>query len=105
MKSIFKARQFLPAFLAACLLALPQLLPQPAAAQSSACMDAVISNSNNSVIALRNGQKYQVFPGTGGRIAAWLPGDKVTLCRTGGSAYVITNTSRGNGTAKVLRMY
>jgi hypothetical protein len=66
------------------------------------CTDTAISNSNGSVIRLRTGQSYKIYPGTGARTASWLPGDKVSACPLGGSAYQITNL-RNNQAVKTLK--
>jgi hypothetical protein len=67
------------------------------------CSDMTISNPSGSVIRMRNGQTFSVFPGTGGRTGSWLPGDKVKVCPLGGSSYQITNLDRQNQTVKALR--
>jgi hypothetical protein len=67
------------------------------------CTDMTISNPAGSVIRMRNGQTFKVYPGTGGRTGSWLPGDKVTVCPLGGSSYQITNLDRKNQTVKALR--
>jgi hypothetical protein len=66
------------------------------------CADMTINNSAGSVISMRNGQTFSVFPGTSGRTQSWLPGDKVNVCPLGGSSYQITNL-RKNQTVKALR--
>jgi hypothetical protein len=66
------------------------------------CTDTAISNSNGSIIRLRTGQSYKIYPGTGARTASWLPGDKVSACPLGGSAYQITNL-RNNQAVKTLK--
>src|ERR1700733_13074044 len=66
------------------------------------CKDSTISNASGGFISMRTGKTYKAYPGTGGRTAAWLPGDKVTVCPLGGSAYQITNL-RNNQVVKTLR--
>jgi len=67
------------------------------------CTDTAISNTGAGVISMRTGQNFKVYPGTGGKVWAWLPGDKVTVCPLGGSAYEITNLDRKNQAVKALR--
>jgi hypothetical protein len=66
------------------------------------CTDNTINNASGGVISIRTGQVFKAYPGTGGRTAAWLPGDKVSVCPLGGSAYEITNL-RKNQAVKALR--
>jgi hypothetical protein len=66
------------------------------------CVDMTINNSGGSIVSMRNGQTFSVFPGSGGRIQSWLPGDQVNVCPLGGSSYQITNL-RKNQTVKALR--
>jgi hypothetical protein len=91
-------------YVAAALLVLASAAGMARAQSASpSCTDSVISNSNGGVIAMRSGQTYKLYPGTGGRTASWLPGDEVSLCRLGGSAYEITNLDRKNQMVKALR--
>jgi hypothetical protein len=66
------------------------------------CADNTINNASGGVLSIRTGKVFKVYPGTGGRTAAWLPGDKVSVCPLGGSAYEITNL-RNNQAVKALR--
>jgi hypothetical protein len=66
------------------------------------CTDNTINNASGGVLSIRTGKVFKAYPGTGGRTAAWLPGDKVSVCPLGGSAYEITNL-RNNQAVKALR--
>jgi len=70
----------------------------------SHCHADKISNTRGLGIRLGSGLIYRAFPGTGGRMSAWLPLDRVTVCRIGGGAVQITNLSKRGQTVKALRV-
>lgn len=78
----------------------------PALAQTNpnlpACHEDKLLNSNGLMMRMGSGQVFQAYPGSGGKIAFWLPLDKVKLCPLGGSAYQITDLNN-NKQIKALR--
>jgi hypothetical protein len=67
----------------------------PALAQSNsnlpACYSDRVSNAGGLMVRMGSGQLFQGYPGSGGKLASWLPLDKVKICPLGGSAYQITD--------------
>jgi hypothetical protein len=107
MNASFTTKYLAPALLMLALFAAPT---NPAAAATTAstpapCFTGAISESNGAYIKLWSGPTYVPFPGTSGRTMMWLPNDKVTVCRIGGTSYQITNTSRKNQTVKVFQKF
>jgi hypothetical protein len=78
----------------------------PALAQSSAngsaCYNDQVSNSGALIIRMGSGQIFKAYPGSAGKLATWLPLDKVKICPLGGASYEITNLSN-NRQVKALR--
>ena len=78
----------------------------PALAQTNAnlpaCYDDKVLNANGLMVRMGSGQIFQGYPGSAGRLASWLPLDKVKICPLGGSAYQITDLSN-NKQIKALR--
>ena len=78
----------------------------PALAQTNssvpACYNDKVLNSNGLIVRMGSGQVFQGYPGSGGRLATWMPLDKVKICPIGGSAYQITDLSN-NKQIKALR--
>ena len=58
-----------------------------------ACYNDKISNSSGLMIRMQSGQIFQAYPGSAGKMASWLPLDKVQICYIGGSAVQITDLS------------
>jgi hypothetical protein len=78
----------------------------PALAQSNPnlppCYNDKVSNSGSQTIRMVSGQVFQAYPGSAGRLAGWLPLDKVEVCYLGGSAVQITDLNN-NKQIKALR--
>jgi hypothetical protein len=68
---------------------------QPALAANPACAMIKLRDSSTNFVTLLNGFVYLVYPGRD-RVAAsqWLPLDKLQVCRSNGSASLITNFSK-----------
>lgn len=67
-----------------------------------ACYNDKISNASGLMIRMGSGQIFQAYPGSSGKLASWLPLDKVKICYIGGSAVQITDLSN-NQQIKALR--
>lgn len=78
----------------------------PALAQSHsnlpACYNDQLINANGLMVRMGSGQVFQGYPGSAGRLANWLPLDKVKICYLGGSSYEITDLNN-NKLIKALR--
>ncbi|GLR67064.1 hypothetical protein GCM10010909_17450 [Acidocella aquatica] len=63
-----------------------------------------MSTSPGLLLFLSSGQEFKVFP-TSNRIArAWLPRDRLIVCRKSGNAYEITNLDRKGEHIEALYM-
>jgi len=78
------------------LFAVPFLLaPAAALAQSANCRADALSTATGPVLTATSGLKYELFPGNDLRVSgAWLPLDRLRICRLGGNAYEITDLDR-----------
>ena len=83
-------------FVAACLV----LCGGAAGAQT--CHQDAISTAPGTYLFTQKGQTFEIFPGQQGRTATWLPTDRLTVCRIGGSAFELTNTGRGGEHVEAL---
>ncbi len=69
---------------------------------SAPCRSDKVLNTNGVYIKLASGQIFQAYPGNGPALSAWLPLDKVTVCRIGGTGVRITNLSKQNSSVQAL---
>jgi hypothetical protein len=100
-------------FLALCFVlaglqqAAAQPAPLPATGPQPDCYAAKLRNSSGVFLSLTNGLRFQVLPGAGRTaVTAWLPLDKLQVCRRNGSSYQITNLSRPRpSVVEGLRLY
>jgi hypothetical protein len=74
-------------------------------ANSPVCYNDKMLNTNGLFIRTGSGLVFQAYPGSGAKLSSWLPLDKISVCRIGGSAVEITNLSRKNQQVKALRKF
>jgi len=65
-----------------------------AAASALPCHQDSVSTAPGTYLFTQKGQEFEIFPGQQGRTATWLPTDRLTVCRLGGSAFELTDTGR-----------
>ena len=49
-----------------------------------------------------SGQVFQAYPGNGPALSGWLPLDKVSVCKIGGTGVQITNLSKNGASVNAL---
>jgi hypothetical protein len=65
------------------------------AATAATCRDDAVQEATSPYLIAKSGWTFKLFPGNDLRISGtWLPMDRLTICRLGGSAYEITNLDR-----------
>jgi hypothetical protein len=69
---------------------------------SSPCRPDKVLNTNGAYIKLASGQVFQAYPGSGPALSAWLPLDKVTVCKIGGTGVQITDLDKNGMSVKAL---
>jgi hypothetical protein len=69
---------------------------------SSPCRADKVLNTNGVYIKLASGQVFQAYPGNGPALSGWLPLDKVSVCKIGGTGVQITNLSKNGASVKAL---
>jgi len=74
-------------------------------ANSPVCYTDKVRTTNGSIITTGSGQIFKPYTGSSAKLSFWLPLDKISICRIGGSAVEITNLSRKNLQVKALRQF
>jgi hypothetical protein len=69
---------------------------------SSPCRADKVLNTNGVYIKLASGQVFQAYPGNGPALSGWLPLDKVSVCKIGGTGVQITNLSKNGASVNAL---